>query len=41
MEDLPERVRDKRLKREKLAERALGAMERWRDAALAPAAAAR
>ncbi|HEX2781848.1 MAG TPA: methylenetetrahydrofolate--tRNA-(uracil(54)-C(5))-methyltransferase (FADH(2)-oxidizing) TrmFO, partial [Gemmatimonadaceae bacterium] len=32
MDDLAERVRDKRLKREKLAERALGEMERWRDA---------
>ena len=41
MEDLPERVRDKRLKREKIAERALGEMEHWRDAALAPAATAR
>ncbi len=31
MDDLPERVRDKRLKREKLAERALGEMRQWRD----------
>jgi methylenetetrahydrofolate--tRNA-(uracil-5-)-methyltransferase len=32
MEELPERVRDKRVKREKLAERALGEIARWRDA---------
>jgi methylenetetrahydrofolate--tRNA-(uracil-5-)-methyltransferase len=32
MEELPERVRDKRVKREKLAERALGEIVRWRDA---------
>jgi len=36
MDDLGERVRDKRVKREKLAERALGEMTRWRDAHLAP-----
>ena len=36
MEDLGERVRDKRVKREKLAERALGEMTRWRDANVAP-----
>lgn len=32
MDDLPERVRDKRRKRELLAERALAALEAWRDA---------
>lgn len=31
LDDLPEPVRDKRLKREKLAERALAAMQRWSD----------
>src|SRR6185369_1070673 len=31
MDELPERVRDKKLKRERLAERALSEMERWRD----------
>jgi methylenetetrahydrofolate--tRNA-(uracil-5-)-methyltransferase len=42
MDDLGERVRDKRVKREKLAERALGDMQRWRDAHVAaPGAAAR
>jgi len=41
MDELTERVRDKRLKREKLAERALGEMERWRDTALAPGVATR
>lgn len=30
VEDLPERVKDKKLKREKLAERALTEMERWK-----------
>jgi methylenetetrahydrofolate--tRNA-(uracil-5-)-methyltransferase len=30
IDDLPERVRDKRLKREKLADRALSALETWR-----------
>ncbi len=36
MEELPQRVRDKRVKREMLAERALGEMARWRDANVAP-----
>ena len=37
LDELPERVRDKRRKRELFAERALAAMERWRDeVALAP-----
>ena len=40
MEDLETRVRDKRVKREKLAERALGQMARWRDAHVAPLATA-
>ncbi|HWE41917.1 MAG TPA: methylenetetrahydrofolate--tRNA-(uracil(54)-C(5))-methyltransferase (FADH(2)-oxidizing) TrmFO [Gemmatimonadaceae bacterium] len=41
MEDLGERVRDKRLKREKLAARALGEIARWRDSHVAlPAGAA-
>jgi methylenetetrahydrofolate--tRNA-(uracil-5-)-methyltransferase len=31
VDDLPERVKDKRVKREKIAERALRDMERWRD----------
>ncbi len=31
LDELPERVRDKRRKRELLAERALAAMEQWRD----------
>jgi methylenetetrahydrofolate--tRNA-(uracil-5-)-methyltransferase len=31
VDDLPERVKDKRLKREKIAERALAEMARWRD----------
>jgi methylenetetrahydrofolate--tRNA-(uracil-5-)-methyltransferase len=35
MDELPERVRDKRVKREKLADRALGEIARWRDATLA------
>ena len=38
MEDLGERVRDKRVKREKLAARALDEMTRWRDANVAPLA---
>ena len=38
MEELGERVRDKRVKREKLAERALAEMTRWRDAYVVPAA---
>ena len=32
MEELPQRIRDKREKRERLAARALAEMERWRDA---------
>jgi len=32
VDDLPERVRDKRAKRERLAERAVGDIRRWRDA---------
>jgi methylenetetrahydrofolate--tRNA-(uracil-5-)-methyltransferase len=39
MEDLGERVRDKRIKREKLAARALADMTRWRDTHLASAEA--
>ena len=39
MEDLGERLRDKRVKREKLAARALAEMTRWRDTHLAPAEA--
>jgi methylenetetrahydrofolate--tRNA-(uracil-5-)-methyltransferase len=31
VDELPERVKDKRVKREKIAERALRDMERWRD----------
>jgi methylenetetrahydrofolate--tRNA-(uracil-5-)-methyltransferase len=31
VDELPERVKDKRLKREKIAARALEEMERWRD----------
>ena len=31
MDELPEKVRDKRVKRERLAARALAEMERWRD----------
>jgi len=31
VDELPERVKDKRIKREKIAERALGEMTRWRD----------
>jgi methylenetetrahydrofolate--tRNA-(uracil-5-)-methyltransferase len=38
VDDLPERVKDKRVKREKIAERALRDMERWRDEELAPSA---
>jgi methylenetetrahydrofolate--tRNA-(uracil-5-)-methyltransferase len=34
VDDLPERVKDKRLKREKIAERALSEMAAWRDANL-------
>jgi methylenetetrahydrofolate--tRNA-(uracil-5-)-methyltransferase len=32
VDDLPERVKDKRIKREKIAERALSEMTHWRDA---------
>ena len=32
VDDLPERVKDKRVKREKIAERALAEMTHWRDA---------
>jgi len=32
MDELPEKIRDKREKRERLAARALAEMERWRDA---------
>ena len=39
MDDLERRVKDKREKRERLAERALAEMERWRDASVAEAAA--
>ncbi|MFI5228839.1 MAG: methylenetetrahydrofolate--tRNA-(uracil(54)-C(5))-methyltransferase (FADH(2)-oxidizing) TrmFO [Gemmatimonadales bacterium] len=35
VDDLPDRVRDKRVKRERIAERALGDMARWRDEQLA------
>jgi methylenetetrahydrofolate--tRNA-(uracil-5-)-methyltransferase len=31
VDDLLERIRDKRLKRERIAERALGVMESWRS----------
>jgi methylenetetrahydrofolate--tRNA-(uracil-5-)-methyltransferase len=34
VDDLPDRVRDKRVKRERIAERALADMARWRDAEL-------
>jgi methylenetetrahydrofolate--tRNA-(uracil-5-)-methyltransferase len=42
VDDLPDRVRDKRVKRERIAERALADMTRWRDEHLlaAPAASA-
>jgi methylenetetrahydrofolate--tRNA-(uracil-5-)-methyltransferase len=39
VDELGERVRDKRLKKERLAERALAAMTEWRDAHLASAGA--
>jgi methylenetetrahydrofolate--tRNA-(uracil-5-)-methyltransferase len=39
VDDLGTRVKDKRVKKEKLAERALADMESWRDAVRAPAAA--
>jgi methylenetetrahydrofolate--tRNA-(uracil-5-)-methyltransferase len=38
VDDLAERVKDKRVKREKIAERALRDMERWRDEELTPSA---
>jgi methylenetetrahydrofolate--tRNA-(uracil-5-)-methyltransferase len=39
VDELPERVKDKRVKREKIAERALSEMTHWRDAhALSPLA---
>ena len=37
VDDLGERVRDKRVKKERLAERALAAMTEWRDASLVAA----
>jgi methylenetetrahydrofolate--tRNA-(uracil-5-)-methyltransferase len=40
LDELPEPVRDKRIKRERLAERALQAMQEWRDASAAPAVTA-
>ena len=40
VEDLDQRIRDKRVKREKLAERALAEMTAWRDANVAPLAGA-
>ncbi|HEY4138185.1 MAG TPA: methylenetetrahydrofolate--tRNA-(uracil(54)-C(5))-methyltransferase (FADH(2)-oxidizing) TrmFO, partial [Casimicrobiaceae bacterium] len=39
VDELPERVKDKRVKREQIAERALRDMERWRDEQLLAAAA--
>jgi methylenetetrahydrofolate--tRNA-(uracil-5-)-methyltransferase len=39
VDELPGRVKDKRVKREQLAERALADMTRWRDEVLEPAAA--
>ena len=41
VDDLPERIRDKREKRERIAARALAAMEQWRDAHVLGAAAVR
>ena len=41
VDDLVVRVKDKRAKKEKLADRALTALTAWRDAVLAPAAAVR
>jgi folate-dependent tRNA-U54 methylase TrmFO/GidA len=35
VDDLPSRVKDKRLKREQIAARALDDMTRWRDEAIA------
>jgi methylenetetrahydrofolate--tRNA-(uracil-5-)-methyltransferase len=37
LDELPESVRDKRVRRERLAERALQAMQEWRDAYAVPA----
>ena len=37
VDELGERVRDKRVKKERLAERALAAMTEWRDAHLVAA----
>ena len=39
LDELPERVRDKRLKRERFAERSLAVMEAWRAEHVAPVAA--
>jgi methylenetetrahydrofolate--tRNA-(uracil-5-)-methyltransferase len=39
VDELPGRVKDKRVKREQIAERALADMTRWRDEVLEPAAA--
>ena len=39
LDELPERVRDKRLKRERFAERALAAIDAWRSEHVAPVAA--
>jgi len=39
VDELPGRVKDKRVKREQIAERALADMARWRDEVLEPAAA--
>ena len=39
LDELPERVRDKRIKRERFAERALADIEAWRSAHVAPVAA--
>jgi methylenetetrahydrofolate--tRNA-(uracil-5-)-methyltransferase len=36
VDDLPSRVKDKRIKKERLAERAIADMTRWRDESLAP-----
>ena len=39
VDELPEVIRDKKRKREMIAERALGAMTQWREAIRAPSAA--
>jgi methylenetetrahydrofolate--tRNA-(uracil-5-)-methyltransferase len=39
VDELPGRVKDKRVKRELIAERALADMTRWRDEVLEPATA--